>query len=149
MEHAADFLLQKGALLLGVLVVIITFFIRRVVETALPNLKKKADENSPQVTYLTEFARWWNSVILYALPVVTGSALAIVKPDWFLPESATKGDAFLYGMIIGWFSSFLYKVVRKTLKARTGIDPVPGVASVFPSSPPPPDDTSTKDDEAA
>lgn len=135
MEQAADFLLQKGTLLLGVLVVIITFFIRLVAETAAPSLKKKADENSPEITYATPFARWWNSVILYALPVMIGGGLAMWKIAWFLPESASRSDGLLMGIVVGWFSSFMYKVVRKVLKARTGIDPVPGPVSLVPDKP--------------
>lgn len=132
MDQAVTQLLTWGSVYLAVAVVIVTFFVRRIVETAVPSAKKKADENEAGVTYETTFARWWNNVILYAVPVLTGSLLALAETalewGWLAPQSLS--GAFLYGGIVGWFSSFLYKVFRKVLKARTGVDPVPGPSSV-------------------
>lgn len=154
MDQAVNQLLSWGSLYLALSVVIFTFLVRRVVETAVPTAKK---DHKPE----TGFGRWWNGVILYAIPVLSGSGLALAETamgwGWLAPQSL--GGAFLYGGIVGWFSGFLYKVFRKTLKARTGIDPVPGPASVVPSDPEPEvdeepakaeaeDEEPEKDDEA-
>lgn len=128
MDQAVKQLFTWGSLYLAVAVVIVTFFVRRIVETAIPSAKKKADENSPKVTYETKFARWWNQVILYAIPVVGGGllAMAATAAHWNLLSVDTLGGSAIYGAIVGWFSSFLYQVFRRTLKKETGIDPIPG-----------------------
>jgi len=138
MDQAVTALLKLESVYLAVAVVIVTFFVRRIVETAVPSAKKKADENAAGITYETSFARWWNSVILYAIPVVAGSgmAMAAVASGWEMLPVSTLGGAAISGGIVGWFSSFLYKVFRKVLKQRTGIDPIPGPASVTNSMPP-------------
>ena len=59
-------LTRPGTYVLGVFIWIVTFLMRRFIETINPQLKKQADANSPKVTYLTTGARWWNEVILYA-----------------------------------------------------------------------------------
>lgn len=119
---------QLGTLYLCFAVIISTFFVRRIVEMIVPSAKKAADENDPKVTYKTKFAAWWNGVILYALPVLAGIGFAMGWQSYFCAGDAAESlkDAGMFGAIIGWFSSFLYKVVRKTLKKKTGIDPIPG-----------------------
>lgn len=139
MDQAVTKLLSMGAVYLALATVIITFFIRRIVETALPSAKK----SPPQTT----FARWWQSVILYGLPVVTGALLSVgeATAGFSVVEGGnTLGGQIIFGMIVGWFSGFLYKVFRKTLKKKTGIDPVPGPPSVMGSDPP--KDSDTADD---
>lgn len=140
MDQAANSLLSMESVYLAVAVVIVTFFVRRIVETAVPSAKKAADENDAKMTYPTAFSRWWNSVILYAIPVVAGAGLAMgaVASGWNILPVKTLGSAAIVGGIVGWFSSFLYKVFRKVLKQRTGVDPIPGPASVTsPDSDPP------------
>ncbi len=129
MDQVVDQFFSYGTLGLGIAVVILTFFARRIVETAVPSAKKAKDENEDGLTYTTRFSVWWNGVILYAIPVVGGAGLgaAAVAAQWSLTSAVTTvGGGAIYGSIVGWFSSFLYKVVRKTLKAKTGIDPIPG-----------------------
>lgn len=142
MDQAVNKLLSMSSVYLAVAVVIITFLIRRIVETAMPSAKDRPPT--------TTFGRWWQGVILYALPVCFGSLLAV--GDAFMGLNVveggkTMGGQVIYGAIVGWFSSFLYKVFRKALKKKTGIDPVPGPASVVPSDPEPEDDGGN--DEAA
>jgi hypothetical protein len=119
---------QLGTFYLGIAVVIATFFVRRIVEQAIPSIKKAAHENDPKPTYKTKLAEWWNKVLLYLIPVVVGILGAIFWQDFFCSGEASENlkDAGMFGAIMGWFSSFLYKVVRKTLYKRTGIDPIPG-----------------------
>ena len=117
-----------GTFYLGIAVVIVTFFTRRIVEQVVPSLKKQADENDEKPIYKTKLAEWWNKVLLYLIPVVAGVLGAIFWQDFFCSGVAAESlkDAGMFGAIMGWFSSFLYKVVRKTLKKKTGIDPIPG-----------------------
>lgn len=119
---------QLGTLYLAAIVVIVTFFIRRVVEEALPWLKKVADESDPKPIYKNKLSEWWNAVILYLLPVATGATGAACFPSYFASGKAAEstGNAIMFGMVIGWCSSFLYKVIRKGLKKKTGIDLTPG-----------------------
>lgn len=141
MDSALDQLFNLGTMIFAVSIVIATFFIRRVVETQWPSLRKKADENAPIVTYSTTFARWYQTVILYAIPVVVGALLGLLKITYFFPESVqTPGGRLFYGGVVGWFSSAIYKVVKKALASR-GVDLpgslIPGPPSTPPAQPPP------------
>jgi hypothetical protein len=130
-EAAGGLFLRFEPYLLGLAVFILTFFIRRIVETAIPSAKKMKDENEDGLTYTTKFAVWWNSVILYAIPVVLGSILGwmAVQYDWAeFALATTHVGGLAYGAGVGWFSSFFYKVIHKTLKAKTGIDPTPDMS---------------------
>lgn len=123
MDNAIANFLQFGTLVLACAVFILTFFVRRIVETAVPSVKKQADENAKAVTYKTTFARWWNSVILYAIPVVIGSLIGLVNISFiFTGDIKTISGRMIFGGVVGWFSSFLYKVVRKMIIKKTGVD---------------------------
>lgn len=125
MDSAIDQLLSLGSMIFAVSIVIVTFFIRRVVETQWPDLRKQADENAIATTYLNNFARWYQTVILYAIPVVVGGLLGLLKITYFFPESIqTAGGRLFFGGVVGWFSSAIYKVVKKMLASK-GIE-LPG-----------------------
>jgi hypothetical protein len=112
-----DLLLRPGTYVLGIVVYVATFLTRRGVEITWPSLKKQADANSPDITYLTQMSRWWNEVILYAVPVVFGG-LASLVPSQFLFDAFDTGAKSMYGMGVGWFSSFLYKALKKAVLNR-------------------------------
>jgi len=123
MDNAIANFLQFGTLILACAVFIVTFFVRKIVETAVPSVKKQADENSPNKTYTTGFSVWWNQVILYAIPVVIGCLFGLFNaPFMFAGDIKTMSGRIIFGGVIGWFSSFLYKVVRKMIIKKTGID---------------------------
>ena len=123
MDQAISQFLQPGTLALAVAVFILTFLIRRVVETAVPTLKKQSDENHPKVTYATGFARWYQQVILYAIPVAVGTCLGALQIQYVTPsEVSTVGGGMVFGAVVGWFSSFLYKIVRRALVQKAGVD---------------------------
>lgn len=99
-----------------------TFFVRRIVENIWPHLKKQADENSPNATYLTPMSRWWNQVILYLVPVVLGAGAAAVATAYPFPAGIQSLSARLFfGTVIGFFSGYLYKVVRQIVARVTGV----------------------------
>jgi hypothetical protein len=134
MDQLYEQLISRETLILGFTVFIVTFFIRRIVETAVPSCKGK--DGAP---YKTKFGLWWNSVILYAIPVVLGSALAI----WAFTAEVLQGDfktipgAGMWGAIVGWCSSFTYKFVRKFIKKKTGVDITPTLSDPTKDSDPP------------
>lgn len=127
-------LTRPGTYVLAIGIFVLTFFIRRIVETAWPKLKKQHDENSPNVTYLTQTARWWNTVILAALPVVFGIVAGLlVKSDFFFDGIGDKGGRLAFGGGAGWFSGTLYKLLKKIFKQKFGLE-----VSGDSDAPPPP-----------
>lgn len=137
MDQALDQFITAGTAILALSVVILTFFIRRIVETAVPSVKKKADENEIGVTYSTQFARWWNQVILYSVPVIVGACIGLLKVPYLfnIEGMETRGARVFFGGVVGWLSSYIYKIVRMTLKKKTGVDLEP-TPSVVPGSNP-------------
>lgn len=114
-----ELLTRSGTYVLAVSVFVATFFTRRGVEILWPSLKKQADANAPAVTYPTPMSRWWNEVILYAIPVVFG-VLASFSNSSFLFENMDGTARALFGGGVGWFSSFLYKMVKRGIKQKMG-----------------------------
>ena len=115
-------LTRPGTYVLGVTTYVLTFFVRRVIETTWPSLRKNADANSPKITYLTRASRWWNEVVLYAIPVLLGVLSGFIKSDFLFSTIGDKGGRFAFGALVGWFCSFLYKCLAKLLKSKTGVD---------------------------
>ncbi len=140
MDQILDQFLNVGTIVLAVSVVILTFVVRRVVETAMPSLKKQADENAPQVTYATTLARWYQQLILYIIPVVVGGVIGWCNVPYFFnaEELTTTGSRVFFGGVVGWFSSFIYKAVRMALRKKVGIDidpsssMIPGASTSIP-----------------
>lgn len=121
-----ELLTRPGTYVLAVSIFILVFVLKRVVESALPQWKKQHDENSPKITYLTRGARWWNEVILYLLPVLLGClAGAFLKSDFFFDAIGDKGGRIGFGGGVGWFSGFLYKLLKKLLWQKFGLELTP------------------------
>lgn len=119
-------LTRSGTYVLACAVFAIVVMIRRLVETAYPSLKKKADENSPKATYLTTAARWWNDVVLFNLPVVIGGAIGLfMQSSFFFGDISERSARTTLGGVIGWFSSFLYNLLRRVIKQKMGLDVSP------------------------
>ncbi len=137
MDEAISQLLNIGTAVFAVSIVIVTFFVRRGIETAWPSLRKKADENDPLVSYSTTAARWYQQVVLYAIPVAVGVGLALPDIPFLVPEDLrTLGGRIFYGMVSGWFSSASYKVIKRLL-AQRGIElPSASLSPGPPSGPP-------------
>lgn len=150
MDEVVSQLLSYQTVILMVAATIITWIVRKSIETLAPTVKKAADEMAPAPTYLTHLAAWWNEVGLHLIPVGLGVGLVFgVKELAPLKMTTTSGIA-LYGGICGWFSSTGYKILRRTIKTKTGVD-LPSVGDD--SVPPPPmtqslDTKKAADDEA-
>lgn len=112
-------LTRSGTYVLAVAVFVLTYFIRKSVEIAIPAWKKQSDANEPGLTYITPMARWWNEVLLYAIPVLLGAAMALFDSA-FLFDGIDGQARFMFGAGVGWFSSFLYKALKKAISGRLG-----------------------------
>ena len=113
-------LTRSGTYILAVAVFVLTFFVRKIVELMWPKLKKQSDANEAGLSYLTPMARWWNEVILYAVPVVIGGLSSVVGSEQLY--GTLKGQAAtMFGMGVGWFSSFLYKTVKRMIAKKSGV----------------------------
>lgn len=122
MDEIVTQLLTYQTAILMIAATIGTWVVRKTVETMAPKTKKAADEMAPEPTYLTHLAAWWNEVGLHLIPVLLGIGLVFgVKELAPLKMTSTSGVA-LYGGICGWFSSTGYKILRRTLKTKTGVD---------------------------
>lgn len=119
MEEITSQILRPGTFAVAVAVVVLTFFVRRIVETIRPDLKNEEP-------YKTALAKWWNSVILYAIPVVFGACSAFINSDFLHGDIKDFGGRLLFQGGVGWFASFMYKVLRKLVLKKTGVDIQPG-----------------------
>jgi len=137
MDDVVNLFLSYKTVMMAVAVSVLTFFVRRIVETADPSIKKAADENSPQKTYLTIFASWWNQVLLYMIPVLVCMVLVFTVTEFDPNGLTSKGAKFIYSIVVGWASSSVYKVLNKVFKSKTGVD-LPGTTDSDPPPPAPP-----------
>lgn len=121
-----ELLTRSGTYVLAMAVFILTWIIRAIVETTWPSLKKRADANAPSATYLTAMSRWWNEVILYMVPVAIGGFFGLTVSSSFLfGDIAELSTKVTLGGVVGWLASFLYKILRKAVKQKTGVDILP------------------------
>lgn len=142
LNELVTLVLRPGTFALAVAVVILTFFTKRIVEITLPRWKAgKGVGDGPGEKelikvrrYTNKMALWWNEVIVYAIPVTYGALIGLMNSE-FLHGSANAevGARVMWGMAIGWFSSFFYKVLRRAILKKTGVDIKPGSIAPPPS----------------
>lgn len=114
-----------GTLVLGILVVIASSFVRKVLETAFPDIKQKADEDDPAASYGNKWARWYNKVFVYYFPVVLGGLSGLINEPFLFGTIDTMGGRVLFGMVVAWFCRDIYKGVRGVLSSfakKQGVD---------------------------
>lgn len=122
MDEAIAQLMSLGTIVLGVSVYIGVALIRRLVETQWPGLKQKAPEDDKEVTYGSVGARWYNKVVLYFLPPVLGGVVGLFEVPFIFGETITSmGGRIFFGIVVGWFSSLLYKVLTGGIEKQTGV----------------------------
>jgi len=122
-----------GTAVMTLACVMLTAGIKTVVETIWPYLKKAADENATGKTYKTPVARWWSRVILPAVPVVLGGLMGLLPVNYLFGSVQDHGSRIFYGMVVGWFSTTSYKIIKKLIETKTGVKlPSTGI-----SEPPP------------
>lgn len=123
--------------LLGVSCYILTFIVRRVIETAFPRVKSKvisgADavkgtelEGMPTVggseVFPTAISRWWNQVILYTIAPFWGVVMVcLFHGEKFYPEILRPWVITIpMGLFCGFFSGLMVKVLKKIFLDRVG-----------------------------
>jgi hypothetical protein len=122
MDQALTNFISWHTLVFGLACWILTFLSRRITETALPHLKKQVDANQEGATYKTTFARWWNEVLLYVLPVAWGGLSASLATFYPFPEGVSSFSARLFfGIVTGFFSGFIYKILKKIILKKFDI----------------------------
>lgn len=87
---------------------ILVFILRRLVE----GFWKKALANY-----------YWSEIVLPILPPVLGALIALVAVSYPYPEIVkTAGVRVFYGLGMGFFSGWAYRVFKSVLKKLTGVD---------------------------
>lgn len=102
-----------GLLSLATMCYVGTFFTRRILTTAMPWLEPVTKDGKE--TYTCGWARWYNKVLLYAIPVVLGLLFALIPSKFLFGEIDSFGGKLFFSGTIGWFSSMLYKLFRVTI----------------------------------
>lgn len=115
MDDALSQLLHQGTLVYMVCVILITFGIRRLVQTAVPSVKKRVEANAEGITYATTFSRYWNEVILYILPPLVGAIIGVFDIPYIHGASGpdTLGGRVMAGIFVGGMSAMGYKLAKK------------------------------------
>lgn len=124
-----------------------TFLIRRIVETAYPKIKGKPP-------YETKLQEWWHEVILFALPATIGviGALILRKSEVagtsiVPPMFSSWQGAILYGLVIGFFCSLIYKAFKQMFFKRLGVKTEEELPKATVPRPPGDDDKDDDEDE--
>lgn len=117
MDQVAESLFSLVVVVVGLSSWAGTFLARKIVETAVPSAKKQSDANDPKKSYLTAFSRWWNECILYTLPVIIGMITSLCYPQ----DLKTSGKLVL-GALVGFFSAYVYKIVKKVISKKFDVD---------------------------
>jgi hypothetical protein len=122
-----DNLLKDFSLLgisaLAVTIFVLSAFVRRAIEMALPELVKDERKavNSKLTLYSGKFAYWYNEFILYLLPYLVASLLAIGKVSFIYGDIGTYTGRFFFAMLVATFSALIYKGVKKAIPALFGV----------------------------
>lgn len=115
MDDALTQLMHQGTLVYMVCVILLTFFIRRLVETISPSVKKRVDANEEGVTYANTFSRYYNEVILYILPPLVGALIGLFEIPYIHGDTGptTVGGRIMAGIFVGGMSAMGYKLAKK------------------------------------
>lgn len=130
-------LTRSGTYVLALAVFIVTWIVRKTIENIWPSLQKQGDANATQITYLTRMSRWWNEVMLYEIPVLIGGAFGFMHSGFLFGDITGLSTKMTFGGVVGWLASFMYKVLRKVVKQRLGVDILPGDQMAVTADPPP------------
>ena len=86
----------------------LTLIVRKVVEYYIPTFAARVQ---------------WKKVWLPSMPALFGGVLAAVMHKYpFLESLPTWGTRFVYGLVAGGLSSFMYKIVKAVIVARLGVN---------------------------
>jgi hypothetical protein len=150
-RQMAQQLFSFKTIFFGLGIGVIIYVIRLVIEGVFPILKKSkiTKDGVVKVTYPNRLSEWWNTIILYLIPVVIGAVVGAFAEKTFWPEFVqTKLGGIFYGSITGWASGFIYSVVRKSMSTIIKVNIGDGPEEPKDLSSPSPDvapDTATPD----
>jgi hypothetical protein len=80
-------------------------------------------------------AEYWHTMILRAIPLVTGGVIGIWYIDLLHGDMKQMSSRILFGAIAGFMSAAGYKAVRVIFFKKTGVK-LPGGDTVPPAPPP-------------
>jgi Na+/H+ antiporter NhaA len=118
MDETISQLMSLGTVVLALSIYILTTLLRRLVETWKPKLKQKTDEDEDGKTYGNPWSRWYNKVIVYFLPPLFGAALGVAGIPFLFGDIEQLSARILYGVVVGYFSGSIYKVVSSALRKQ-------------------------------
>ena len=125
-----------GIIIIAMVAVIGTWFVRAIVETLAKDYLRKDDGSYP-----SRLSRWWFRVVLPVLPVLFASLMSAIPSESFFGKKllADAVARFFFCLVIGWFSTTIYRIVKYLVKLRTGIEMPSGPPSLetYTSQPPP------------
>lgn len=135
MDEALATFLGFHTLVFGLGCYILTLLTRRVFELAFPHLKKRAEAMDPLPMYWSKLSLIWNELVLDFLPMVWGGVVASLATMYPFPANISSlSGRFFFGIVVGFFSSFVYKIVKKIIFTKIGASS----EADLPSSSPPP-----------
>ena len=96
----------------------LAFITRRIVETASPKIKCAGEP------YPNKASEWWNTVILYVIPVLYGNIVCLLlRKTTFFPEGYQSWQAaMVLGTALGFMSGFFYKVLKRLVMREAGVE---------------------------
>lgn len=143
MDDAIAQFLSVGTIAIAIVVVILNFFVKRIVEAIWPKLRAVANEMDHKPMYTSKAALLWNQIGLYALPVVLGGHIGLInEPFLFSEDIKTTSGRVFFSAIVGWFADLIYELIQKTLLKTTGVK-LPNPDSLMPSVQAPAGETET------
>jgi hypothetical protein len=117
MEPSIDSLLTWPTLLLSIGIYVVVRVIRRIVEGGLfrHRLRDKF---------------YWREVIVPIFPVVVGAIWGAVHTNFPYPEGLNgRGSHALYGLVCGFFSGLVYRIITSVVGKRWPTEQKPGSES--------------------
>lgn len=115
-----------GAASLAITVLIVSAFLRMIIEFAFPQLKKLEARAKKQklVEYQSSLSRFYNELLLYALPYIVISIVVIPKIEFVFGASSSFDQylaRWIFGMSVTPFSTLIFKAVKKSLPKFFGV----------------------------
>lgn len=108
MDDVLQILMSWQFVIFSLGVVAITLVLKTIAEYLLVNIKIVAKES-----------KIWRDLLLPILPVILGSCCAVLIKEYPYPEGlSTTGARFVFGLVAGLLSTFLYRIIKAILNQK-------------------------------